>query len=127
MAISAATFGTPYTPNNVSYQPMQTQGVQAPMVQMRSTSAMKYSGSTLPMAAATGTYTTNNTQGGPSSGPRRAKMEDSDDDGWEDEDDPENPGEYVPIGDAVWPLMVMIGGYGMLVYFRRKRIAKAKG
>ena len=71
VAVSAATFGAPYTPNHVSYQPMQSQGVQMPTAAMRSTSAMRYSGSALPMAAATGVSTTCNNQGGP----RRAKKE----------------------------------------------------
>ena len=33
------------------------------------------------------------------------------------------PGNPQPIGDAVLPLMLMAGAFGMFVYFRRKRSA----
>lgn len=95
-----------------------------PTAAMRSTSAMRYSGSALPMAAATGVSTTCNNQGGP----RRAKKGNpfEEETGGEAEtiagsgtSTPLEPG--TPIGDAVLPLMLMLGAYGMLVYFRRKR------
>ena len=124
VAVSAATFGAPYTPNNVSYQPMQSQGMQAPTAQMRSTSAMSYSGSALPMAAATGVSTTYDSPARVSGRPRRAVDEDDKDVPKPNDNEIPDP---TPIGDAVLPLMLLIGGYGMLVYFRRKRIAKAKG
>ncbi len=121
VAVSAATFGAPYTPNHVSYQPMQSQGVQMPTAAMRSTSAMRYSGSALPMAAATGVSTTCNNQGGP----RRAKKEDPDPFGGQTIGGTTNPLEPgSPIGDAVLPLMLMLGAYGVLVYFRRKKALK---
>ena len=117
VSVAAATFGKPYQPqgHGVQYASSYT---QMPTLPMSSTgSAMMSSGSALPMAAVTGTTTADQTA--PSSGPRRAKMED--DEGWEGDPDPEYPGEVTPIGDAVLPLMLLIGGYGMLVYFRRKR------
>ena len=124
VGVSAATFGTAYTPNHVSYQPMQTQGVQMPTAAMRSTSAMRYSGSNLPMAAATGVSTTFNNQGGP----RRAKKGNP----FEEEgggtaetiegsgtSTPLEPG--LPIGDVLLPLMVMALAFCGVVYLRRKK------
>ena len=133
VAVSAATFGTSYTPTHVSYQPMQTQGVHAPAVQMRSTSAMRYSGSTLPMAAATGVSTTYREPAHVSGGPRRAKMDDPDPSNpfinpgtgepstIGDVGNPNEPG--TPIGDAVLPLalMALAFGAGVAVRNRRKR------
>lgn len=88
-----------------------------PTLPMSSTgSAMMSSGSALPMAAVTGTTTADQTA--PSSGPRRAKMED--DEGWEGDPDPEDPGEVTPIGDAVLPLMLMAMLFAGGVYWRRK-------
>ena len=133
VAVSAATFGAPYTPNHVSYQPMQSQGVQMPTAAMRSTSAMRYSGSALPMAAATGVSTTCNNQGGP----RRAKKEDP---------DPSNPFNTeggtqtvagsgtstplepgTPIGDAVLPLLLMAMLFAGVIAVRKKRVVKVNG
>lgn len=94
-----------------------------PTLPMSSTgSAMMSSGSALPMAAVTGTTSADDY----AHGPRRAKKEGE---GFADEDPtpgqtdtpPELPGDTVPIGDAVLPLMLMLGAYGVLVYFRRKR------
>ena len=117
VGVSAATFGAPYTPNHVSYQPMQTQGMQAPTAQMRSTSAMSYSGSALPMAAATGVSTTYDSPARVSGKPRRAV------DG-EDKDVPKpNDNEIpdpTPIGDAVLPLLLMAMLFAGGVYWRRK-------
>lgn len=92
-----------------------------PTATMRSTSAMRYSGSALPLAAATGVSTTCNNQGGP----RRAKKEDPDPFGGQTIGGTTNPLEPgSPIGDAVLPLMLMLGAYGVLVYFRRKKALK---
>jgi len=96
-----------------------------PEMQMQSTSVMKGSGSALPQAAVDGPYTTGTTIGtySPASttGPRRAKMNDDDDDGWEDEDEPEKPGEPSPIGDAAWPLALLAVAYALARVYRRKR------
>lgn len=97
---------------------------QKPEVQMQSTSGMVYSGSQLPSAAVQGTYITGTTIGTYSpanaSGPKRAKMNDDDDDGWEDEDEPDKPGEPNPIGDAAWLLILAAAVYG--VYKRKLRV-----
>lgn len=85
---------------------------------MRSTSAMSYSGSSLPMAAATGVSTTYDSPARVSGRPRRAV--DGDDKDVPKPNDNEIP-DPTPIGDAVLPLMLMLGAYGMIVYFRRKR------
>lgn len=130
VAVSAATFGAPYTPNHVSYQPMQSQGVQMPTAAMRSTSAMRYSGSALPMAAATGVSTTCNNQGGP----RRAKKGNpfEEETGGEAEtiagsgtSTPLEPG--LPIGDAVLPLMLMAMLFAGVIAVRKKRVVKVNG
>ena len=91
---------------------------QMPEAQMRSTSSMVGSGSTLPMAATEGVYTTQSSS--PAKvGPRRAE----ENAGTEDEDDPDNPGEPSPIGDAALPLMLAAAVYSVwsIVYRRRKR------
>lgn len=112
----AATFGKPYQPQRQGAQYVNNS--EMPTLSMSTmNAAMMSSGSALPMAAVTGTTTADQTA--PSSGPRRAKMDD--DEGWEGDPDPEDPGEVTPIGDAVLPLMLMLGAYGVLVYFRRKR------
>ena len=108
-----------------SFLSVQAQGIaQLPTTPFRSTSTMVGSGSTLPVAANTGVQVTGATVGtyssasyaAHSSRPRRVEGS-----GTADDDDPDSPGEPAPIGDAVLPLMLLIGGYGMLVYFRRKR------
>lgn len=95
-----------------------------PEMQMQSTSVMKGSGSALPQAAVDGPYTTGTTIGTYSpanyspGGPRRAKKED---DEWEDDPDPSNPGEPSPIGDAAWPLALLAVAYALARVYRRKR------
>lgn len=100
---------------------------QQPKAEMKSTSGMMYSGSTLPSAAATGivvtgsklgTYAPANTTSN-NEGPRKAKrgLDGDDDDekpeGW---DDPMKD----PVGDAALPLMLLIGAYA--IYKVRRRI-----
>ena len=110
---------------------------QMPKAQMKSTSGMVYSGSTLPQAAVQGTYVTGTTIGtyNPSnaSGPHRAKKED---DGWADEDPtegqgdvtpPELPGDLVPIGDAAWPLALLACVYMCARAFLRRKRACGNG
>ena len=43
------------------------------------------------------------------------------DEGWEDDPDPDNPGEPFPIGDAGWPLMLLACAYLII------RVRRAKG
>lgn len=84
---------------------------EQPTVQMHSTSAMMSSGSELPQAAVTGTYTTYTTRTGSNylpTGPQRA----SDD---TPPADPPGPNEY-PLGDTPWLLMLLLAlGYALRV------------
>ena len=110
-----------------SFLSVQAQGIaQMPTTPFRSTSTMVGSGSTLPVAAHTGVRVTGATVGtyadasyaSRSSRPRRV----GENEGTENEDENTHIGDPgLPIGDAVLPLMLMLGAYGVLVYFRRKR------
>jgi hypothetical protein len=100
---------------------------QQPQAQMQSTSIMAGSGSQLPSAAVQGTYVTGATIGTYSpanaSGPHRAKKEDNDweDDEWGDTGDPW----ATPIGDVMWPLMLLACAYcAFLIIRTRKREAR---
>lgn len=83
---------------------------QEPMASMQSTSVMAGSGSSLAapanpvMASApVDNYTTT-----PGGGPRRV----GESDGFEEEDDPTNPGQPFPIGDApLWLMAALMGAY----------------
>ena len=96
---------------------------QQPQAQMQSTSIMAGSGSQLPSAAVQGTYVTGATIGTYSpanaSGPHRAKKEDNDweDDEWGDTGDPW----ATPIGDVMWPLMLLACAYCAFLIRTRKR------
>ena len=87
---------------------------QQPEVQMHSTSVMQGSGSTLPQAAAGGTYVTGATVGTYSpanaSGPNRARRAADEDDDPDDPDtppvNPHGPNED-PLGDALLPLALL--------------------
>ena len=95
---------------------------QLPEVQMQSTSVMVGSGSALPQAATTGTVLTGETPGTYSAAGHHGHIRrgiDGDDDndkpsGW---DDPYKD----PIGDALWPLLVLASVYALLRVYRRKR------
>ena len=78
-----------------------------PTPEMRSTSAMVSSGSALPQAAVTGTRTTYDTQPGRTGNARKTVGGD----GFEDDPDPDAPSEPFPIGDGLWPLLVLALGY----------------
>ena len=97
-----------------------------PEARMSSTSAMAYSGTTLPQAAVHGVYVTGSTPGTYSSyspvkasgRPRRV----GENDGFEEEEtDPTKPGEPFPIGDAALPLMLLAAAYALLRAFRRRQ------
>ena len=96
---------------------------QLPEVQMQSTSVMVGSGSALPQAATTGTVLTGETPGTYSAAGHHGHIRrgiDGDDNndkpsGW---DDPYKD----PIGDAVWPLLVLASVYALLRVYRRKRV-----
>ena len=95
---------------------------QLPEVQMQSTSVMVGSGSALPQAATTGAVLTGETPGTYSAAGHHGHIRrgiDGDDDndkpsGW---DDPYKD----PIGDALWPLLVLAAAYALLRVYRRKR------
>ena len=90
---------------------------QRPTCEFRSTSTMVTSGSTLPQAAVSGVYTTYDTRTtGGYYGPRRV----GENGGFDEEDEPDTPDVPFPIGDAVIPMMLMVMGYGLYVYRRRK-------
>lgn len=107
----------------VSVLSIKAQGTaQLPQAQMKSTSVMVSSGSTLPQAAVTGTFTADETSvNGPKKGIRRSTLEEDDDPfGGETiggTDNPIEPG--TPIGDAMWPLILAAAVYGV---YRRKRV-----
>ncbi len=97
---------------------------QQPEAHMQSTSILQGSGSTLPQAAAEGTYVTGTTIGTYSpanaSGPNRAKKGDDDweDDDWGNTDDPW----ATPIGDAALPLALLALAYvGVRAFLNNKR------
>ena len=107
----------------VSVLSVKAQGTaQLPEVQMQSTSVMVSSGSTLPQAATTGAVLTGETPGTYSAAGHHGHIRrgiDGDDDndkpsGW---DDPYKD----PIGDALWPLLVLASVYALLRVYRRKR------
>lgn len=96
---------------------------QKPEVQMQSTSGMIGSGSQLPSAAVQGTFVTGSTPGmySPANAPSRPRRIGEDDD-WADDDDPDKPGEPFPIGDAVWPLMLLALAFMLRVYMRARSL-----
>ena len=79
---------------------------QQPEAKMHSTSVMMSSGSTLPQAAVTGASVAGSAPAAYAptkpTGPRRV----GENEGTEDEEDPDNPGEPFPIGDGMWPLAI---------------------
>ncbi len=125
VSVQAATLGAPYQP--------QTRGIryttyhsQMPTVAMNSTAASKMmsSGSSLPMAAVSGVYVTGATPESSSpvtKHPGHVRREDGNGDGWEDENEPDKPGEMYPLGDVLWPLMLMALAYVVYLTSRKKK------
>lgn len=98
---------------------------EQPSMQMHSTSAMMSSGSELPQAALTGTYTTYSTGVGSgyiSNGPHRAAAEG--DDGDTPPEDPDGPMQE-PLGDTPWMLMLLLAA-GYAIFSARKYRAEKK-
>ncbi len=89
---------------------------QQPSSDFRSTSVMMGTGSSLPQAAQSGTYTTYDDA---ASGPRNGHVRK----GWGGEGEPgDRPEAYeTPIGDATWPLALCMMAYVCVRAFRRKR------
>jgi len=124
VSVSAATFGTTYQPQRRGIQ-YTSSYTQTPTLPMSSTgSAMMQSGSALPMAAVSGTTMANDNAPG---GPKRAKKDVGGGDSTADEDDPDVPGEPMPIGDAVLPLMLMAMLFAGVIAVRKKRAVKVNG
>lgn len=118
VSVAAATFGTTYQPQRRGIQYSQHYA-EMPTLTMSSTgSVMMKSGSALPMAAVSGTTTAEDYA---PSGPRRAKRDVGDGEATEGDEDPDNPGEPAPIGDVLWPLMLMALAFCGVVYLRRKK------
>jgi len=108
----------------VSLLSVKAQGLaQQPNSDFRSTSVMQSSGSALPQAAATGAVLTGSTPGvyAPANAPGRRKTEGNPfgDDNIGDTPDPQEPGE--PLGDVLWPLMLLALAYVGVCAFRRRR------
>ena len=97
---------------------------EQPSMQMHSTSTMMGSGSELPQAALTGTYTTYSTGLGSSympTGPRRAAAEG--DDGDTPPADPDGPMQE-PLGDTPWFFMLLlVAGYALRVARKHKLLS----
>ena len=98
-----------------------------PETQKQSTSGMVYSGSTLPQAAATGTYVTGTTVGSYSpTKPRPGHIRKDGDPfaGQGTAGDVNNPNEpATPLGDVLWPLMLVACMYALMrVILNRKRV-----
>ena len=100
---------------------------QQPQAEMKSTSGMVYSGSQLPSAAATGTITTGSKLGtyetaGNAAGPSgRRKIGGGNSGGGSGPTNPDDPW-ATPIGDAVWPLMLLACAYLIVRAARRRAL-----
>ena len=120
MSVSAQTprYGNTYKPyEQAKYGTTMT--VQMPEATIGSTSSdYMTTGSTLPLAAVTGTITTYDNPGGP------AKMRRDVGGGGStaDDEDPDGPGEPFPLGDAALPLALLALAYVCVrAFLRRKR------
>lgn len=94
-----------------------------PETKMHSTSTMVGTGTTLPFAAADGTFITGSAPGtyAPAGRPgiRKGDWNPTDEPG-PDEGENSEPWED-PIGDAVWPLLALAAAYALLRVYRRER------
>ena len=97
---------------------------EQPSVQMHSTSTMMSSGSELPQAAVTGTYTTYSS--GPSYSPRGPQRA-ADDGDYPPIDNPPGPNQF-PIGDTPWLFMLLlVAGYVVRVGKKYSSWGRAAG
>ena len=94
---------------------------QQPNACMHSTSTMLGSGSSLPQAAISGTYTTYDSyeSGSLSRGPKKAAAKEDEDEEDTPPADPNGPNEP-PLGDALLPLLLLAAGYVVLVARKRR-------
>ena len=106
---------------SVSAHMFDKQWGQKPVIEMRSTSAMAYSGSTLPQAAATGvtlaTIADAETSTRPYHPGRIRRASDGED---TPPVNPHGPNEE-PLGDVLWPLMMMALAYLVYLKCRKKK------
>ena len=98
---------------------------QKPVIEMRSTSAMAYSGSTLPQAAATGVKMASVADVESSTStrpyhPGRIRRAADEEEGDTPPVNPHGPNED-PLGDVLWPLMVMALAYVVYLKCRKKK------
>ncbi len=96
---------------------------QKPVMEMRSTSAMAYSGSTLPQAAATGVTLATIADAETSTRPYRPGHVRRVIDGGDENEKPEGWVEPYkdPLGDVLWPLMCLALAYGVYLKCRKKK------
>ena len=98
---------------------------QKPVIEMRSTSAMAYSGSKLPLAAATGVTMVSGSvpsANAPASYRPGHIRRIGEDEGWGDDgEDTKLPGEPMPVGDVFFPLMCLVLAYGAYLKCRKKK------
>ena len=111
----------------ISVMSVCAQGLaKPPQVQMKSTSGMVYSGSTLPQAATTGAVLTGSTPGAYAPAYRPGGMRKDVGGGGtteDDDEDPDLPTEPNPIGDGLIPLLLLAGAY-LIVRVARRRMTK---
>lgn len=124
--VQAVTYGKPYKPqyqNRAAYFHAQSR-TDMPIATMGSvSSSTMYSGSSLPLAAATGVTTADDTN--PSKAPGRPRRV-GEDDGFEEEDDPDVPVNPFPLGDGILPMMLMAMLFaGFVALRRRKSVVKS--
>ena len=121
VSVMAATFGKPYQPQRRGAQYVNNSEMPTLSMSTMNASMMK-SGSALPMAAVSGTTMANDNAPG---GPKRAKKDVGGGGSTENEDeDPDGPGEPMPIGDAMWPLMLCAMLFAGVIAVRKKRTLK---
>lgn len=128
LSVNAQSYGKPYRPQYTQRHSVSAYN-QAPIVTMRSTSALGGSGSALPQAALTGTYTADDlTASSRANGPRRVGGG-----GWADEDEdpdqkddpaPDLPEDPMPLGDAAIPLTLLALAYALYSIVTRRRKAQ---
>ncbi|MBQ6977637.1 MAG: hypothetical protein IJQ18_03270 [Paludibacteraceae bacterium] len=110
---------------SVSAHTFDKQWGQKPVIEMRSTSAMAYSGSTLPQAAATGVTlaTVADVESSTSTRPYhpgRIRRASDEEEGDTPPVNPHGPNED-PLGDVLWPLMLMALAYVVYLTSRKKK------
>ena len=122
MGMSAATYGTHHQPQyrRVVYRQAEIRTDMPVATMMPVNSVVMQSGTTLPLAAATGVSVAEDSPTF-NKGPRRMKMED---DEFENEDEPEVPINPFPLGDGIVPMILMAMLFAGGVYYRRRRLRK---